>query len=483
MPVRSLLAAALLAVPLAASAQPTDPTHAERADRIERALVPAFAIEGEEAEPTGIAERMEELAVPGVSVAFFEDGEVVWTRTYGLADVEAGTPVTPETRFQAASISKPVAATVALDLVEEGRLGLDADANEALTSWQVPLSEFTAEAPVTLRGLLTHTAGLTVHGFPGYGPGETVPTTAGVLDGAGNTDPVRVDQAPRTAFRYSGGGYTVMQQMVEDATGRPFADVLADRVLDPLGMAHSTYAQPLPEALRSAAATGYRGDGTPVGGRFHTYPEQAAAGLWTTPTDLALWAIAVQRALGGEPHPVLDAETVRQMVTPDAVGGHGLGPGLPFEAAYFGHGGANEGFRCLLTAQLDGDQGVVVMTNSDTGGDLMQEVVLTVAQEYGWSGYAPQRKAIAEVSADRLAAFVGTYRGAERPELVVNVRTGGRGLIATLTWSGNEIDLAPETETAFFDVDDGTPIVFADAEGSAFTVQGLRFERVEEDAD
>lgn len=467
------VAAALLAVATAPAAQ----THAERVARIERALVPRVVVENEEAGPVSIAERMAELGVPGVSVAFFEGGEVVWTRAYGLADVEGGVPVTPETRFQAASISKPVAATVALDLVEDGRLALDADVNAALATWQVPASAFAEDQPVTLRGLLTHTAGLSGHGFPGYGPGETVPGTAGVLWGDGNTDAVVVDQRPRTAYRYSGGGYTVMQLAVEDATGQPFADVAAARVLGPLGMTRSTFAQPLPEALRDEAATGYRRDSAAVAGRFHTYPEVAAAGLWTTPTDLARWAIALQRSLAGEPHPVLDAETVRQMVTPDSVGGHGLGPGLPFDAAFFGHGGANEGFRCLLRAQLGGDQGVVVMTNADTGSALMEDVVRTVAREYGWGHHESIRKTVVSLSADRLGELAGRYRGVERPGWEIEMRPEAGGLVGRLGWNGNEVRLAPESETDFFDRADGTAIVFDGPAG--FTVQGLHFERVE----
>ena len=473
MPVRLVLVAALLAVAVAPAAQ----THAERVARIERDLVPALVIENEEAEPVALEARMAELGVPGVSVAFFEGGEVVWTRAYGLADVEGGVPVTPETRFQAASISKPVAATAALDLVEGGRLALDGDVNETLTSWQVPASAHTADQPVTLRGLLTHTAGLTVHGFPGYGPDETVPSTAGILRGEGNTDAVVVDQPPRTAYRYSGGGYTVMQLLVEDVTGRPLAGVMADRVLVPLGMTRSTYAQPLPEPLRAEAATGYRRDGAPVEGRFHTYPEGAAAGLWTTPTDLARWAIAIQRSLAGEPHPVLDAETVRQMVTPDSVGGHGLGPGLPFDAAFFGHNGANEGFQCLLTAQLGGDQGVAVMTNSDAGIRVAQDVVRTVAREYGWAHHEPIRKTSVALSGDRLAELAGRYRGVERPQWEIEMRPEEGGLVGRLGWNGNEVHLAPESETDFFDRADGTAIVFDGTDG--FTVQGLHFQRVE----
>lgn len=191
------------------------------------------------------------------------------------------------------------------------------------------------------------------------------PDGRGVLDGHGNTDPVRVYKAPGESWQYSGGGYTVMQQLVADMAGKPFAAVMREEVLDPIGMSRSTYEQPIPPERQDDIATGYRSDGERVPGGWHTYPEQAAAGLWTTPSELALYA--------------------REMLTPDA-DDWGLGPAISEDGERFRHGGSNQGFRCTFAAYIDGDDGVFVMTNSDSGSELAAEIAITVAQAYGWSG-------------------------------------------------------------------------------------------------
>ena len=352
---------------------------------VESSLMPAFTIPGEPVARSSLADRMAELGVPGVSVAVLVDGEIAWARGYGLADVESDRPVTTNTLFQAASISKPVAALAALRLVESGRVDLDGDVNAHLTSWRVPDNAFTEQGPVTLRGLLTHRAGLTVWGFPGYGPDEDVPDGPGVLDGRGNTDPVRVYKAPGESWQYSGGGYTVMQQLVADMAGKPFAAVMREEVLDPIGMSRSTYEQPIPPERQDDIATGYRSDGERVPGGWHTYPEQAAAGLWTTPSELALYAREMQRAWKGESTRVLGEALAREMLTPDA-DDWGLGPAISEDGERFRHGGSNQGFRCTFAAYIDGDDGVFVMTNSDSGSELAAEIAITVAQAYGWSG-------------------------------------------------------------------------------------------------
>lgn len=455
-----------------------------RFDAIVSAVRPALVVEGEQTPPATLAQRMETLNVPGVSIAVFEGGEIVWARAFGVADVESGRAMTTETLLQAASISKPVAATAALDLVEDGRLALDEDVNRVLTSWKVPAGDVPG-AMVTLRDLLTHTAGLSVSGFPGYGPDTTVPGTAGVLRGEGNTPAVGVAIAPRTEWRYSGGGYTAMQQAVEDVTGRPFAEVMAERVLGPLGMTHSTFVQPLPEARRADAATGYRADGTPVDGRWHVYPEQAAAGLWTTPSDLARWAIAIQDARRGGTHPVLQTDTLAQMLTPAAIGGHGLGPGLPLDGRYFGHGGANEGFRCLLTAQVNGTQGVAVMTNGDSGSRLASEVMLSAAAVLGWKDHEPQRKRMVTLSAEQLTRVAGRYVNPTRADRILEVRVKGPDIVVTSLWDDDSVVLTPEAADSFFSRDEGYSMTVelpGDGDGPATTLVapgGTRYKRVD----
>ena len=275
-----------------------------------------------------ITAEMARRQVPGLSLAIIQDGKIQ-ARAYGVLEQGSTRPVTTETLFQAGSISKPVAAAGALRLVEQGKLSLDAPVNDYLTGWKVPANRFTATRPVTLAGILSHTAGLTVHGFPGYAVNTQVATVRQVLDGAppANTAPIRVDTTPGSIWRYSGGGYTVMQQMVADVTGRPFPEVLRESVLLPFGMTSSSYAQPLPAELAARTAAGYYQDRSLVEGRWHLYPEMAAAGLWTTATDLARFAVGIQETLAGRSPAVLSQAMARRMTT-EVMGGYGLGLAL-----------------------------------------------------------------------------------------------------------------------------------------------------------
>ena len=311
------IAGALAAMTLGTLAAQAPSTVEQRIERIQNGLLPAVLVKGDPVTTTKLADRMAALHVPGVSIAVIHDGKIEWARGFGVTRV-GGPPVTPETLFQAASISKPVAAMAVLRLVEAGKIGLDTDVNQYLKTWKMPENSFTAKTKVTVRELLTHTAGLTVHGFAGYAFGAPVPTLVEVLNGEkpANSAPIRVDTLPGTIWRYSGGGYVVAQELVQDVTGEPFPKVMHDTVLAPIGMTKSTYEQPLPKSRMDEVATPYRGDGQPVPGGPHVYPEMAPAGLWTTPSDLARYAIEVQKSLAGKANHVLSAAMVRQMLTP-----------------------------------------------------------------------------------------------------------------------------------------------------------------------
>lgn len=259
--------------------------------------------------------------------------------------------------------------------------------NLKLKSWKVPENEFTKNEKVTLRRIVSHSAGLTIHGFPGYAAGAPLPTLVQILDGAppANTEPVRVDTVPGTLWRYSGGGVTVEQLVILDVTGIPFPRFMKETVLSKAGMTESGYDQPLPADRRKLAASGHDRDGKMIPGKYHTYPELAAAGLWTTPVDLCKYAMEIQRTLAGKSNKILSRKTVREMLTVQS-GSVGLGPFLSGQgdALRFGHGGANEGFQCLLMATAKTGQAVAVMTNSDRGGKLADEIVNAVAAEYHW---------------------------------------------------------------------------------------------------
>ena len=220
-----------------------------------------------------IEERMKELNITGLSIAVMNNGVIEWAKGYGMADSLENRKVTTETLFQAGSISKAIAATRALQLVEDGRIQLDMNVNHYLDQWTVPENEFTTKEKVTTRRLLNHSAGLTVHGFPGYGVKDTIPSVIGVLNGEGNTGPVRVFREPGEKVGYSGGGYTVLQLMISDMEQQDFSEIMYEKVLTPLGMTSSTYQNPLPKKYHRMAAAGYYSDGSQVEGKWHTYPE------------------------------------------------------------------------------------------------------------------------------------------------------------------------------------------------------------------
>ncbi|MDZ4716738.1 MAG: serine hydrolase [Cytophagales bacterium] len=406
-PYHSLL---LLAVGLAsctpAEKKPAEDPHIQQ---VESNLIPPVRIVGDSI--WTIAERMKHYGVPGVSMAVIVDGKIAWTRTYGITDKETNAPVTDTTLFQAGSISKPVAAYGALKAVDLGKINGDQNVNDYLTSWKIPENAFTKEKKVTLKQLLSHSAGLTVHGFPGYSPDQPVPSLVQVLNGEApaNTPAIFVDKKPGENFRYSGGGYTVMQQMLIDIEGKPFPEILDGWVLRPLGMTHSTYTQPLTGRQLSMAATGYLPDGSQTKGKRHTYPEMAAAGLWTTAEDLARFAIDVQQTYAGRSSAVLSQATVRQMLTPytDDFNGLGLFIDKMKDDVYFQHGGWDEGFSSQLMAHRDKGYGVVVLTNSNHP-DFIDELIRAVAFTYQWDNYMPTYEKM-EVTAANIAAVTGRY--------------------------------------------------------------------------
>jgi len=435
----------------------------QRIRHIENGLRPAIAIAVEP--PMKLADRMNELHVPGVSIAVIHGG-VIQARGFGSATI-GGPPVLPETLFQAASISKPVSAVAALALVQAGKLDLDGDVNLFLKNWKIPANSYTDQSKVTLRRLLNHSAGVTVHGFPGYPAGAPIPSLADVLNGAppANTAPVLVDHEPGTRFEYSSGGYTIMQQMLIDVTDTPFPSLLEDFVLKPFGMNHSSFLQPLPKNDAHTTATPYRATGAPVPGGPHIYPELAAAGLWTTPTDLAHFALAVLNAWAGRNTSVLSQATTLQMLTP-GLGDYGLGlivRGAPPHRRFL-HGGVNDGFVSLMIAFENGD-GAVIMTNGARGGQLADEIMRSIAAEYDWPDGQPKMRQRTNVSPQLLDRLVGTYQLA--PGFLIHVSRQEDHLFAQAT--GQErFEIFPESDRDFFfRVVDAVITFDAETQGSA----------------
>ena len=336
-----------------------------------------------------VRQLLEQHHVPGVSIAVIKDFRIAWTATYGTADVATGAAVDADTVFQAASISKPVAAMAVLKAVSDRRFGLDDDINSLLKSWKLPTGDFTRDRPVTPRSLLSHTSGLgDGFGFPGYHPSAPLPTLVQILDGQkpSNVGPVRMERPPLTAMKYSGGGATLMQLAMIDVIGKPFPAIVQEYVLGPIGMSHSAYEQPLSPARDRHAARAHGNAGNAMDAKWHVYPELEAAGLWTTPNDLATFAIEVQQTLRGQSGRVLSRAMMQEMVNPVGVGDFGVGLSVSKrgEGWYFSHGGGNWGFRCSLSAHKIKGYGAAIMTNGDNGGPLIREIESRVAAAFKW---------------------------------------------------------------------------------------------------
>jgi CubicO group peptidase (beta-lactamase class C family) len=455
------------------------PAHADEAQisKTTNGLLPAVIIDGQASPNLSLTDEMARLHVPGVSLCVIHKGRIDWCRGFGVTQT-GGRAITPDTLFQAGSVSKPVAAVGALRLVQQGRLKLDDDVNLTLKSWKVPQNGFTVQKPVTLRALLSHTAGTTVHGFQGYAKGEAVPAVVQVLSGSppANSPAVVVDSPIGVAYRYSGGGYTIMQQLLIDATGKSFEQNLTDEVFKPFGMGKSTFTQPLDDARMSMAAMPHDAKGAPIAGGPHTYPELAAAGLWTTTPDLARFVIALQKATHGQ-SPYLSTELSRQMLT-KGLGGWGLGLSIggTAKAPYFYHDGSNAGYKATLLGYENGE-GAVILTNGDQGFQLGLEILRGVSAAYDWPDFRPTVRKVISMDIAAQQAFAGTFSIPDVGEF--EIRRDGDHLVAEI-WKGVVDPLYPTEGSGFFITSQDLLLTFTNADMGHLTLGDYKadFKRV-----
>jgi CubicO group peptidase (beta-lactamase class C family) len=426
----------------------------DRVAAVERGLRNTVQVAGEPLTTSTIAERMKHYHVPGLSIAVIDDGRIAWAKGYGIA--REGQPVTPDTRFSAGSVSKAVTAVAAMRLVEQERLALDTDVNRTLRSWKLPASTETGGAPVTLRELLSHSGGIGVHAFyPGYEPGKPMPTSVQVLNGeapAANP-PIRIESQPGTAFDYSGGGYQIIQQAMADASRTDFATLLRQVLFDPTGMKRSSFAQISPQAAPQNYAYGYDRTGVLFPVKWYLHPEMAAAGLWTTPSDLARLGIAVSNAWNGRNNALFSRRTARAMLTPQ-LGHWGLGFQLEGSgrAFRFRHSGDNPGYKAVMIVFPATGQGAVIMTNGDGGERLANEILLAIAAVYGWPDFAPKTKVRAAVDRAEFDRVAGTYAMDSMSGVQLIIAPGRDGISYTLVQSSSRssVEYLPAGNGRFF---------------------------------
>ncbi len=429
---------------------------------IENGLLPAVIVEGEETRFT-IYDRMDHYAVPGVSIAVVEGGELKWAKGYGYANTNDSSFVDSNTLFQAGSISKPIFALAALKLVDNGTIDLDQDVNNYLKTWKIPENSFTDSSKVTLRKLLTHTAGINVHGFPGYSQTDTFPSIDQVLNGKGNTAAIMVDTVPGSIWRYSGGGYTIAEKLVEDQSGLPLEQFILSEILLPIGMVHSTYMQPLNKELHHNVSAAYNSRGEMVDGLWHNYPERAAAGLWTTPSDLSKYCIEIQDILSKKKNGVLSYEIVVQMLT-KYQNGWGLGPSLQGEndSLIFQHGGKNAGFTNNMIAFAHQGNAVIVMTNGDNGNLLIREILRAVSTYYQWGISEAKYVRLVKEKAKNLNTLTGTYLYEHQVpgigDYFIEVKILDGNLVVVDTNQQDEVTFMPLGDNRFIDLNEGMEI-------------------------
>ena len=406
-----------IALPLCTFAQNIDP----RILQVENGLSPHIinAI-GENNVPQHILKRMHSTKVQGMGIAVVDNGRIAWSKGYGLKDATSPDSVTVNTLFQCASIGKVITALAAMKLVEQGKIGLDQDINQKLKSWKLPENSFTESKKVTLRMLLSHSAGLDDgYGFEGYYPGSKIPTLTEMLSArppANNKKQLEVKTVPGAQERYSGGGYLIIQQLIEDISGTTFADYVQKQFFGPLQMEQTTYTHYPDTELKMDIARGHEDNGKIDPKRkYNLYPEMAAAGPWTTPTDLAKLIVAIYQAGKGENKTLPGPELITQMLTPQL---NAMGLGLNLKGADqvlgYWHAGNNAGYTGMLFAITSTGQGAVVLTNSNSGEYLALEVVRSIANAYNW----PVMKTITEQPLENIQSYLGLYKVGDKAALI-----------------------------------------------------------------
>ncbi|MDP9048963.1 MAG: serine hydrolase [Bacteroidota bacterium] len=449
----AIVAGFILSVHINACAQSADIQN--KIKQVENNLIATRTTEGET--PATLKERMAHYNIQGLSIAVIHDYKMEWAKGYGWADAGLKIPVIKATVFQAGSISKSLNSMGVLKLLQSKTIDLYTDINTYLLSWKFPYDTLSKGKKITIANLLSHSAGLTVHGFGGYEKGHDIPTIRQVLDGKkpANSDAVRSMYEPGLKYEYSGGGTTISQLIVMDITGQSYTQYMHNNVLKPLGMTSSTYEQPPVNIKPGLISTAYYPDGKEVSGKYHIYPEQAAAGLWTNPTDLSKYIIETQLAYQGRSHKVLDQKTTRLRLTPYIDKSAALGVFIDdFNGEkYFEHGGVDEGFISQYYGSLEGGNGVVVMVNTSNGNAIIPEIVNSVAKVYGFKGLNRSKVfKLASVTNEALDTYTGEYQ--VMPKFFITISREGNNLFGVPTGE-RKLQLFPESQNKFYlkDVD------------------------------
>lgn len=433
-----------------------------------------------------IWDKMKMDNVPGVSIAIVTDGKIKWAKGYGIANSKTQAKVNSQTLFQAASITKPITALAVLKLYEEGKIDLDQDVNTYLKRWKIPVSEFTKEEKVTCRRLLTHSAGINVHGFPGYMTHLKLPELKAILNGEGNTSPVVVKEIPGQRFLYSGGGYTILEMLIEDVSGQDFETYMLNNILIPMGMNNSTYCQPIDTLKYANISAGFNSEGEMVPGQWHNYPELGAAGLWSTPTDIAKYCIRIQEIISGKENGILKRETVSLMLTPHE-NNWGLGPYLVRTegSLLFGHYGDNLGYKNNFSACAYSGNAIIIMTNGDEATSLIFEFERSVSSFYGMGINDFKIVSPVAINSKSISKIIGRYICKEGTGIIAELKLINDTLFFINSDKNEKVQLTPVSDTYFVNLPTQYELTFKSNNGeiaNEFIWQdGWEFQKIREE--
>jgi len=461
---------------------------------VENGLQPSIRIHGEDSIGMHILDRMKYYKVPTVSIAIVNEGKIEWSKAYNLSVQEH--KGTTKTLLQAASISKPIAAMIALSLMGKNKINLDDNVNDKLKTWVVAGNGYTEEEKVTLRRLLSHTSGLGVNSFEGYHSSlaqSEIPSIVQILKGEGSANNRAIELAgiPGNNFSYSGGGYVVIQKWIEDISQKRFSEVASEILFEPLGMQWSTYELLWPENKLSniVCAYGNSADG-PILGYWKLYPESAAAGLWTTPSELARIIIDIQNAFKKNDNSVLSYPYIKEMLTRQPGSKTGLGFWVnPLNSGSdnieFSSSGVNHGYCAYFVGFTGVGKGAVIMTNSTDGGRLMFEILRSIAKVYSWpEGYSHACEIKKPIIIDPViyTKYVGQYKiiknQPEKLPVIVSLFTMNNKLFVNLSFEDKEFELIPESKTKFFTIDGEFEILFSESNNNELMIMGIKAQRV-----
>lgn len=414
-----VLSAALLLFP---GCDPAKTLTNKRIKAVENGLLKAVVFEGENPERMKLAERMSYYNVPGVSIAVIDNYRIEWAKGYGQAGANIAEEVTPGTIFQAAELSQAITAAGVLTLLNQNGLDLDTPVNEHLRTWNLPDNSLTREKKISVSHILSHCSGIISLRYEGFDNLADMPALDQILKGEkSDYPPVYVDSLPEQEPKYSEAGYAVLEKLVEDLSGQTFTEFMARTILQPLQMDASSFERPLSPILYSLAATGYTREGSPVEGKGNYYPVAAARGLWASPSDLAQFSIDLMRAALGQSPTVMSPALAREMLSIRCgIWGFGLCIGDRGDDLHFYLKGRNNEFSCFLVAYPVRGQGAVIMTNSDNGEYLIDEICRALSDAYQWPHYIPEIKKYFRLDPSIYQLYEGTYEVTPEYRLMVS---------------------------------------------------------------